>query len=138
MSPVNARETHKVTRVRSSDRRQALRPAVAASVAFVVTVRRAPWFRDRRRQALTSTKSDPPTHQSRCPNKPDGGVGWGWGCMGTRARVRACTGRDRDVPPNSAQQIYTLVCGCVSEWRCVRVCVYMGSWGRVWRSRKSD
>jgi hypothetical protein len=46
--------------------------------------------------------------------------------MGTRARVRAWAGRDRDVPPNNVQRIYTLVCGCVSEWRCVSesVCIW--------------
>jgi hypothetical protein len=37
----------------------------------------------------------------------------GMGVHETRARVRAWTGRDRDVPPNSAQRAYTLVCGCV-------------------------
>ncbi len=44
----------------------------------------------------------------------------------TRARVRAWTGRDRDVPPNSAQRAYTLVCGGVRESRCVSesVCIW--------------
>ena len=46
--------------------------------------------------------------------------------MLSRACVRAWTGRDRDVPPNSAQRAYTLVCGCVGELRCVSesVCIW--------------
>ena len=50
----------------------------------------------------------------------------GMGVHETRARVRAWTGRDRDVPPNSAQWAYTLVCGCVRESRCVSesVCIW--------------
>jgi hypothetical protein len=47
------------------------------------------------------------------------GGGVGMGVHGARARVRAWTGRDRDVPPNSAQRIYTLVCVCERESRCV-------------------
>jgi len=58
-----------------------------------------------------------------------GGLG-GWGGDGGewgRVRpVRAWIWRDHNVPPNRAQQIYTLVCGCVSEWRCVSesVCIW--------------
>jgi hypothetical protein len=50
----------------------------------------------------------------------------GMGVHETRARVRAWTGRDRDVPPDSAQRAYTLVCGCVRESRCVSesVCIW--------------
>ena len=50
----------------------------------------------------------------------------GMGVHETRARVRAWTGRDRDVPPNSAQWAYTIVCGCVRESRCVSesVCIW--------------
>jgi hypothetical protein len=55
-----------------------------------------------------------------------GGGRVGMGVHETRARVRAWTGRDRDVPPNSAQWAYTIVCGCVRESRCVSesVCIW--------------
>ena len=68
----------------------------------------------------------PPTPRPPTAGRLVGGGRVGMGVHETRARVRAWTGRDRDVPPNSAQWAYTIVCGCVRESRCVSesVCIW--------------